>query len=93
MLVFAPTKEEALKGLNVIFQQLQDCNLKLSPIKCHLMRVSVKFLGHNIDRRGVAVDTKVKVISEMSKADLIKGNGFTPYVRRIKSSEDALGMH
>lgn len=58
------------------------------------MRVSVKFLGHIIDRHRVAVDTtKVKVISEMSKADLMKGDGFTTYVRRIKSSEDALGMH
>lgn len=57
------------------------------------MRVSVKFLGHIIDGRGVAVDTaKVKVICMMSKADLMKNDGFTPSVRRIKSSGDALGM-
>lgn len=46
LLVFAPTKEETLERLCVVFQKLRGNNLKLSPKKCHLLRRSVKFLGH-----------------------------------------------
>lgn len=70
LLVFAATQEEALRRLEVVFQRLRLYNLKLSPKKCHLMRSSVRFLGHVIDRQGVAVDpAKVEVISKVSKAD------------------------
>lgn len=68
-----------------MFQRLRAHNLKLSPKKCHLMRLSVKFLGHIIDKNGVAVDpAKVEVISKMSKADLMDDDGCTPSVKRIK---------
>lgn len=61
-------------------------NLKLKPKKCHLMRSSLKFLGHIIDGSGVAVDpAKVEVISKMSKTDLMEYDGCTPSVPRIRS--------
>ena len=86
LLVFASTEEEALRRLEVVFQRLRENNLKLSPKKCHLMRSSVKFLGHIIDGNGVAVDpAKVDVISSMSRSDLMEDDGCTPSVRRIKS--------
>lgn len=86
LLVFASTEDEDSQRLEVVFQRLHDHNLKLSPRKCHLMRSSVKFLGHIIDGSGVAVDpAKVKVISKMSKTDLMEDDGCTPSVRRIKS--------
>ena len=86
LLVFASTEEEALRRLEVVFQRLRENNLKLSPKKCHLMRSSVKFLGHIIDGSGVAVDpAKVDVISSMSRSDLMEDDGCTPSVRRIKS--------
>lgn len=86
LLVFAATEEEALRRLEVVFQRLQLHNLKLSPKKCHLMRSSVKFLGHIIDGGGVAVDpAKVEVISKISKADLMEDDGCMPSVKRIKS--------
>ena len=86
LLVFASTEEEALRRLEVVFQRLRENNLKLSPKKCHLMRSSVKFLGHIIDGNGVAVDpAKVDVISSMSRSDLMEDDGCTPSVWRIKS--------
>lgn len=86
VLVFAATEQEALDRLEVVFQRLRLHNLKLSPKKCHLMRSSVKFLGHIIDKNGVVVDpAKVEVISKMTKADLMEDDGRTPSVKRIKS--------
>ncbi|KAI3375462.1 hypothetical protein L3Q82_003792 [Scortum barcoo] len=86
LLVFAATQEEALKRLEVVFQRLRLHNLKLSPKKCHLMRSSVRFLGHVIDGNGVAVDpAKVEVITKMSKTDLMEEDGCTPSAKRIKS--------
>lgn len=86
LLVFASTEEAALERLETVFQRLRLHNLKLSPKKCHLMRSSVKFLGHIIDGSGVAVDpAKIEVISKMSKADLMEEDSCTPSVRRIKT--------
>lgn len=86
LLVFAPSEQEALNRLEVVFQRLREHNLKLSPKKCHLLRRSVKFLGHIIDGDGVAVDPgKVEVIVRMTKKDLMEDDGCTPSVRRVKS--------
>ncbi len=90
LLVFAPSEQEALERLEIVFSRLRQYNLKLSPKKCHLLRTSVKFLGHIIDRDGVSVDpAKVEVISKLSKFDLMEDDRCTPSVQRIKS---VLGM-
>ena len=86
LLVFAPSEQQALSRLEVVFQRLREHNLKLSPKKCHLLRRSVKFLGHIVDGDGVAVDPeKVEVIVKMSKRDLMENDSCTPSVRRVKS--------
>lgn len=86
LLVFAPSEQEALNRLEAVFQRLREHNLKLSPKKCHLLRRSVKFLGHVIDGDGVAVDPgKMEVIVKMTKKDLMEDDGHTPSVRRVKS--------
>lgn len=86
LLVFAPTEEVALNRLRVVFQKLRENNLKLSPKKCHLMQGTVKFLGHVIDQKGVAVDpAKVSVISDMPKEALMEEDGCTPSVKKVKS--------
>lgn len=84
LLIFAATEKEALSRLDVVFQRLRQHNLKLSPKKCHLMRTSVRFLGHIIEGGGVAVDPeKVGVISRMTKDDLMEDDGVTPSVKRV----------
>ncbi|KAL1268819.1 hypothetical protein QQF64_034182 [Cirrhinus molitorella] len=78
LLVFAATEKEALSRLEVVFQRLCQHNLKLSPKKCHLLRTSVRLLGHVIEGGGVAVDPeKVDVISRMTKSDLMEDDGVT----------------
>lgn len=86
LLVFAPTADEALSRLEVVFNRLRQNNLKLAPKKCHLLRRSVKFLGHIINQDGVSVDTtKVEAITNMTTKDLMEDDGITPSVRRVKS--------
>lgn len=86
LLVFAPTEEEAIERLQVVFEKLRENHLKLSPKKCHLLRTSVKFLGHIIDQHGVSVDpSKVSIISQLPKESLMEKDGCTPSVKKIKS--------
>uniref|UniRef100_A0A3B1J038 ribonuclease H n=1 Tax=Astyanax mexicanus TaxID=7994 RepID=A0A3B1J038_ASTMX len=86
LLVFAQSEEQALERLQLVFQRLREHNLRLNPKKCYLMRTSVKFLGHIIDKKGVLVDpAKVEVITAMTKQNLMEPDGCTPSVRRIRS--------
>ena len=86
LLVFAPTEEEALRRLEVVFSRLRASNLKLAQKKCHFLRKSVKFLGHNVDSTGVSVDQeKVQVISSFKKEDLMEMDGSTPSQKRVRS--------
>ena len=86
LLIFAPNEQQALSRLEVVFQRLQEHNLKLSQKKCHLLQRSVKILGHIVDGDVVAVDPeKVEVIAKMSKKDLMEDDGCTPSVHRVKS--------
>ncbi|RXN19646.1 interleukin-1 receptor accessory -like 1-A isoform X3 [Labeo rohita] len=56
LLVYASNEEEAIKRLELVFTRLRAHGLKLAPKKCHFLRRSVKFLGHIIDKTGVATD-------------------------------------
>ncbi|XP_076877136.1 eukaryotic translation initiation factor 4E-1A isoform X1 [Brachyhypopomus gauderio] len=86
LLIYAPSEEEALSRLELVLKRLREHNLKLSPKKCHLLRKSVKFLGHIVNEDGVAVDPdKVDVIVRMTTKDLMEDDGCTPSVRRVKS--------
>jgi len=86
LLVFAPSEEEALKRLEVVFCRLRANNLKLSQKKCNFLRRSVKFLGHVVDASGVSVDEgKVSVISGFQKEDLMETDGCTPSQKKVRS--------
>lgn len=86
VLVFAPNEAEAIKRLEMVFSRLREHGLKLAPKKCHLLRRSVKFLGHIIDEKGVATDPgKVQAITAMTEVDLMMEDGVTPSERKIKS--------
>lgn len=86
LMVFAPSEDEALKRLEMVFERLRTYNLKLAPKKCHFLRRSVHFLGHVIDSNGVATDPeKVDAISKVTKSDLMSPDGLTPCPKKIKS--------
>ncbi len=86
VLVFAPTEELALERLEMVFKHLKTHNLKLAPKKCHLLRSSVKFLGHNISADGIATDPeKVKAITSVTEEDLIVEGTNVPSQQKIRS--------
>ncbi|CAI5682637.1 unnamed protein product [Oreochromis niloticus] len=86
LLVFAPSEEEALKRLEIVFSRLRTSNLKLAQKKCHFLRRSVRFLGHVVDAGGVSVDQdKVRVIASFRKTDIMDGDGCTPSQRKVRS--------
>ncbi len=86
LIVFGPDEKTALDRLEMVFGRLRTYNLKLAPKKCHLMRKSVKFLGHIIDQTGVSTDpSKVDSISKMSSSDLMEQDGATPSQKKIRS--------
>uniref|UniRef100_H3A9W5 Gypsy retrotransposon integrase-like protein 1 n=1 Tax=Latimeria chalumnae TaxID=7897 RepID=H3A9W5_LATCH len=79
LLVFAPTEETALN-------RLRSHNMKLAPKKYCFMIRTVKFLGHIIDVKGVAIDPgKVDAITSICKEDLMELDGVTPSQKKIRS--------
>ncbi|KAL7833124.1 hypothetical protein SRHO_G00301420 [Serrasalmus rhombeus] len=86
LLVVAPNEGKALNRLELVFNRLSAHGLKLAPKKCHLLRRSVKFLGHVVDENGIATDPdKVGAITAMTEADLMMEDGVTPSQRKIKA--------
>lgn len=86
LLVFGPSEQVALDRLEMVFSRLRFHILKLAPKKCWLLRKSVKFLGHIIDKSGVSTDpAKVESVCSMSAADLMKPNVATPSQSRVRS--------
>lgn len=86
LMVFASTEKQALKHLEMVFSRLRKHKLKLAAKKCHLLRRSVKFLGHVICEDGVMKDPdKMRAIMEVGEADLMESDGVTPSWRKIKS--------
>lgn len=85
LLVFAPSEEEALKRLDIVFSRLRANNLKLAQKKCHFLHRSVRFLGPVVNSSGVSVDQEnVKVISAFRKEDLMNDDGCTPSQQKVK---------
>lgn len=86
LIVFGPDEKTAIDRLEMVFGRLRTHNLKLAPKKCHLMRKSVKFLGHMIDQTGVSTDpSKVESISKINSLDLMELDGTTPSQKKIRS--------
>lgn len=83
LLVFAPSEQEALDHLEMVFSHLWAHNLKLSQKKCHFLR---RFLGHLVSADGVSVDQKkVQVIVDFQKENLMEGDCCTPSPRNVCS--------
>lgn len=67
VLVFAPTEDQALERLEMVFQWLKAHNLKLAPKKCHFLQRSVRFLGHVVHADGIGFDPdKIAAITSLT---------------------------
>ena len=54
--IYAQSYAELRDQLAVVFQHLQAANLMLKPSKVRLFQREIKFLGHCVSGRGIAVD-------------------------------------
>ena len=56
IVILAPTMEIHLERMKNVFDRIRQAKLKLRPDKCHLLQKGIKFLGHIISERGIAMD-------------------------------------
>ena len=56
VIIFSETFEQHIDRLTQVFQCFRNCNLKLSPKKCHLFRSKVKYVGHIVSVDGIHTD-------------------------------------
>ena len=53
--IFAPSIEEMLGQIELVFSRLKEFYLKIKPKKCHFFNTSVLFLGHVLSSEGISV--------------------------------------
>ena len=86
LMVFAPSQQLAFERLEMVFYRLKTHKLKLALKKCHLLKSSVRFLGHIICADGVRTDPdKVKTIADLGESELMENDGVTPSWKKIRS--------
>lgn len=56
LIVFANTFEEHMERLEIIFNRLRECNLKLASKKCVFVQEKVKYVGYIVSEEGVSTD-------------------------------------
>ena len=55
---FAPSIEEMLDHIDLVFTMLKAFHLKIKPKKCHFFDTSVLFLGHVLSSEGISANPK-----------------------------------
>ena len=88
IVVFSKTKEEHREHLRLVFQALEDYNLKVSAEKCFLFQDKIKILGFYASKDGITSDPeKVEAIKAMASPNNVKQVrrflGMTGYYRRL----------
>ncbi|XP_011858923.1 PREDICTED: uncharacterized protein LOC105556439 [Vollenhovia emeryi] len=88
VVVFGKSFEEMLENLGIIFQRIQEVNLKINPEKCVFFSNSVKYLGHVISKEGITTDEeKISAVKDWSvphtKKQLRSFIGFCSYYRKF----------
>ncbi|KAL2098414.1 hypothetical protein ACEWY4_007621 [Coilia grayii] len=88
IVVFSTSFESHLKRLDLVFQRLQQHNLKLKLAKCNFFQSKVNYLGHVISAEGVSTDPeKIRAVVEWKRprtlTELRSFLGFASYYRRF----------
>ena len=79
--IFAPTINEMLDRIQLVFNRLKKFNLKIKPKKCQFFSTSVLFLGHVLLAKGISANPE--------KVDKVKT---WPVPKNIKEVESFLGL-
>ena len=54
--IFAPTIDDMLDQIELVFDRLKQFNLKIKPKKCQFFNASVLFLGHVLLANGISAN-------------------------------------
>ena len=88
VIVFAPSLDEHLSRLQLVFDRLRQANLKLKPSKCYFAKASVNFLGFVVSAAGISPDPeKISAVKSFptpkSVKDIRSFLGLANYYRRF----------
>ena len=88
IIVYSRDFDQHLKNLNLVFDRLQDANLKLKAKKCSFFKREVAFLGHIVTEHGVMTDPgKTRAVDEWKTpenvSELRSFLGLVSYYRRF----------
>ena len=88
IIIFNDTKEEHLKRLEAVFQNLFAAGLKLKPSKCFFFREEIEYLGHVVSGKDIATNPKkVEAVAKWPTPktvyDVRSFLGFVGYYRRF----------
>jgi len=73
ILIFADTKEEHLKRIEMVLERIKYAGLKVNPEKCLFLKIETKFLGHIINGNGIRTDdNKIESIRGFERPKCIK---------------------
>jgi len=56
LIIFSDTFEEHIERLDIVFNRLRECNLKLATKKCNFLKDKVKFVGFIVSEDGISTD-------------------------------------
>ena len=79
--IFAPTIDDVLDCIELVFNRCKQFNLKIKPKKCQFFNTSVLFLGHMFSARGISAHPE--------KVEKIKT---WPVLQNIKEVQSLLGL-
>ena len=90
IIIWAPSFEEHLRRLRLVFDKIRTAVLKLKPTKCQFLKREVSFLGHVVSSEGIKTDPdKVETVRTWSTLVDIKELqsflGLASYYRRFIS--------
>ncbi|KRY64642.1 Retrovirus-related Pol polyprotein from transposon [Trichinella pseudospiralis] len=88
IIVFGRTAREHTDRLERVLQRIAETGLKLKPQKCHLMRKTVRFLGHVLSENGISTDEeKTRAVKEWATpccpSEVRQFLGLASYYRRF----------
>ena len=52
--IFAPTTDNMLNQIELVFTRLKQFNMKINPKKCQFFNTSIIFLGHVLSAEGIS---------------------------------------
>jgi len=65
IVIFSTSEQQHIERLTQLFERIRIAKLKFKPSKCQVLKTSINFLGHTIDRDGIHTEAeKVQAVRE-----------------------------